>query len=219
MSPKRGSAPRPKGPGPRLMCSASPCCQPDQQHDVVEFMQFLLPRIPWLGSAFMWGARLIDRGGIVRHIHQPNAHVLPLDPPDGMCDSNLQNTINAWHQQYAIHGLCQAPTDLYIQLPRYRETPQRFVKHSIPLNLITRDISLPVFTHPDALEVRWQTYSITTAVVHLGPNRQQGHYRVAAFLTGQSRLWYSDDNQAAVEMSHIPAQVSEQCYVLGCMLR
>ena len=97
--------------------------QPDQQHDVVEFMQFLLPRIPWLGSAFMWGARLIDRGGIVRPIHQPNAHVLPLDPPDGMCDSNLQNTINAWHQQYAIHGLCQAPTHLYIQLPRYRETP------------------------------------------------------------------------------------------------
>ena len=193
--------------------------QPDQQHDVVEFMQFLLPRIPWLGSAFMWGARLIDRGGIVRHIHQPNAHVLPLDPPDGMCDSNLQNTINAWHQQYAIHGLCQAPTHLYIQLPRYRETPQGFVKHSIPLNLNTRDISLPVFTHPDALEVRWQAYRITTAIVHLGPNRQQGHYRAAAFLPGQSRLWYSDDNQAAVEMSHIPAQVSEQCYVLGCMLR
>ena len=43
-----------------------------------------------------------------------SAHVLPLDPPDGMCDSNLQNTINAWHQQYAIHGLCQAPTHLYI---------------------------------------------------------------------------------------------------------
>ena len=169
--------------------------QPDQQHDVVEFMQFLLPRIPWLGSAFMWGARLIDRGGIVRHIHQPNAHVLPLHPPDGMCDSNLQNTINAWHQQYAIHGLCQAPTHLYIQLPRYRETPQGFVKHSIPLNLNTRDISLPVFTHPDALEVRWQAYRITTAIVHLGPNRQQGHYRAAAFLPGQSRLWYSDDNR------------------------
>ena len=160
--------------------------QLDQQHDVVEFMQFLLPRIPWLGSAFMWGARLIDRGGIVKHIHQPHAHVL---------------------------------THLYIQLPRYRETPQGFVKHSIPLNLNTRDISLPVFTHPDALEVRWQAYRITTAIVHLGPNRQQGHYRAAAFLPGQSRLWYSDDNQAAVEMSHIPAQVSEQCYVLGCMLR
>ena len=180
--------------------------QPDQQHDVVEFMQFLLPRILWLGSACMRGARLIDRAGIVRHIHQPNAHVLPLDPPDGMCDSNLQNTI-------------QAPTHLYIQLPRYRESSQGFVKHSIPLNLNTRDISLPVFTHPDALEVRWQAYRITTAIVHLGPNRQQGHYRAAAFLPGQSRLWYSDDNQAAVEMSHIPAQVSEQCYVLGCMLR
>ena len=193
--------------------------QPNQQHDVVEFMQFLLPRIPWLGSAFVWGARLTDRGRIVRHIHQPNSHVLPLDPPDGICDSNLQNTINAWHQQFAIHGLCQAPTHLYIQLPRYRETPQTFVKHSIPLNLNQRDISLPVFTHPDTLEVRWQAYSITTAIVHLGPNRQQGHYRAAAFLPGQSRLWYSDDDQAAVEMSHIPAQVSEQCYVLGCMLR
>ena len=94
-----------------------------------------------------------------------------------------------------------------------------FVKHSIPLNLNTRDISLPVFTHPDTLEVRWHAYSITTAVVHLGPNRQQGHYRSAAFLPGQSRLWYFDDDQAAVEMSHIPDQVSEQCYVLGCMLR
>ena len=92
-------------------------------------------------------------------------------------------------------------------------TSQGFVKHSIPLNLNTRDISLPVFTHPDALEVRWQAYRITTAILHLGPNRQQGHYRAAAFLPGQSRLWYSDDNQAAVEMSHIPAQVSE----LGAM--
>ena len=95
--------------------------QPDQQHDVVEFMQFLLPRIPWLGSAFMWGARLIDRGGIVRHIHQPNAHVIPLDPLDSMCDSNLQNTINAWHQQYAIHGRCQAPTHLYMHLGPNRQ--------------------------------------------------------------------------------------------------
>ena len=131
-----------------------------RQPDVVEFMQFLLPRILWLGSAFMWGARLIDRGGIVRRIHQPNAHVLPLDPPDGMCDSNLQNTINAWHQQYAIHGLCQAPTHLYIQLPRYRETPHGFVKHSIPLNLNTRDICLPVGSmagvpHHDGHRASW----------------------------------------------------------------
>ena len=40
--------------------------QPDQQHEVVEFMQFLLPRIPWLG------ARLIDRAGIAAQCSRPS---------------------------------------------------------------------------------------------------------------------------------------------------
>ena len=51
----------------------------------------------------------------------------------------------------------------------------------ILLDLESRLIKLPISNGKD-IRVRWQAYHMTTAIVHLGPSRQAGHYRVAAFI-------------------------------------
>ena len=82
---------------------------PHEQHDIVEFLHFLLPRLGWVGEPFSWGARLLVEGAQEERIHSGAVHVLMLNPSDGLCDSDVQNAINSWHAQPAIHGLHSAP--------------------------------------------------------------------------------------------------------------
>ena len=78
---------------------------------------------------------------------------------------------------------------------------------------------LPVFTSRANSDVSWKIYDITTAIIHLGPDQNSGHYRVAAFIPDCTNCWYSNDNQAAEQMSIVPAEVQEQSYILGCLAR
>ena len=78
---------------------------------------------------------------------------------------------------------------------------------------------LPVFTGEDCLQVTWEAYSITTAIVHLGEHTCAGHYRTAFFLRGSDTVWYSDDNQPAEVLPQITTEISENCYILGCLHR
>ena len=60
-----------------------------------------------------------------------DTHVMQLNPPDGLCAANFQDTI--------------------IELPRYKQTEAGIVKHRIPLNLEEKVISLPVFMGEDSM--------------------------------------------------------------------
>ena len=71
--------------------------------------------------------------------------------PDGLCCSDIQQFINQWHAQAHTHALHGTPQHLYIQLPRYRETPDGIVKHTIPLDLSCREIMLPYSRHSTVL--------------------------------------------------------------------
>ena len=193
--------------------------QPHNQHDAAEFIQFLLPKLAWIGDVFSWGARLQVGGLVETVLRSGNAHILMMATADGLCSSNIQLFINQWHAQAHTHGLNNAPQHLYLQLPRYRDTQDGIVKHLIPLDLNTRAIQLPIFNSQDSTEVHWKQYDITTAIVHLGPNQRAGHYRVSAFLPNNPGRWYSNDNQTAERLSAIPGEVKEQCYILGCLAR
>ena len=193
--------------------------QPHIQHDVAEFTQFLMPNLGWLGDGFSWKARVQVEGQVEEFLHSGNMSVLLMVTPNGLCSSDIQQFINQWHAQAHTHALHGIPQHIYIQLPRYRETPDGIVKHTIPIDLSCREIMLPVFTSQQGVEVSWKCYDITTAVVHLGPTQNSGHYRVAAFMRNHANCWYSDDNQAAERLSNIPAEVQAQCYILGCLAR
>ena len=193
--------------------------QPHVQHDVAEFIQFLMPKLGWLGDGFSWGARIQVEGQIEEFIHSGSVTILIMATQDGLCSPDVQHFISPWHAQAHTHALHRAPQHIYIQLPRYRETSNGIVKQTIPLNLNNRGILLPVFTSPLHVDVSWKRYDVITAITHLGPTQNTGHYRVAAFMHEYATCWYSNDNQAAESMSTIPAEVQEQCYILGCLAR
>ena len=190
--------------------------QPHIQHDAAEFIQFLMPR---LGDGFSWGARIQVEGQVEEFLRSGNTRILLMVTPDGLCSSDIQQFINQWHEQARTHALHSAPKHMYTQLPRYRETPSGIVKHTIPLDLHRKEIMLPVFTSQANADVSWKIYDITTAIIHLGPNQNSGHYRVAAFTPDHTNCWYSNDNQVAERMSVIPEEIKEESYILGCLTR
>ena len=193
--------------------------RPHSQHDVAEFIQLLMPKLNWIGDGLSWGARVQVGGQVEEFLLSERVHVLLMVTPDGICSSEIQQLINQWRNQAHTYAMLVAPQHLYIQLPRYRETPQGIVKHTIPINLTHREIQLPVFTSQHDVEVSWKNYEITTAIIHLGHDQHSGHYRVAAFDSNPHMCWYSNDNQAAELHEAIPAEVSEHSYILGCRAR
>ena len=87
-------------------CKLPTFCQPQEQHDVVEFLQFLLPRLAWIGDRLSWGARLRVAGADEEVIHRVNVHVLMLNPPDSLCNSSIQIATNSWHKQRICYCAC-----------------------------------------------------------------------------------------------------------------
>ena len=69
---------------------------------------------------------------------------------------------------------------------------------------------LPAFTSQENADVNWKVYKIITAIIHLGPNQNSGHYRVAAFTPDHTNCWYSNDNQAAERLSVTPEEIKER---------
>ena len=137
--------------------------QPEAQHDVAEFLTYILPRFAWYPSLFSWSVRLWIGDEIQREAHQA-VHLLHLSAPDGLISSNLQATIGAWHQQHQLRALDSAPSMLVIQLPRFRQTDTgQYVKHGIPINLRS-PISIPVFHNEQSIERNWREYVTQAAL-------------------------------------------------------
>ena len=60
------------------------------QHDVSEYLGFLLPRLAWIKSAVQWSSRIqADAGGLIHHA-ESISQVLALDPAEGLSAGSLQ---------------------------------------------------------------------------------------------------------------------------------
>ena len=196
--------------------------QPEAQHDVAEFLTYMLPKFNWFPTFLSWSARLW-----VDHQIQCEAHsgvnVLQLSAPDGLISSCLQDTVRAWHQQHQLHALDSAPRVLVLQLPRFRQNSQgQYVKHGIPVNL-HNPINIPVFRNAQTIDCEWRSYIVCAALVHLGQAMNAGHYRAALIQSGHAGdvIWYTDDNRgaASVELTDVGTrdEISANCYVLYCL--
>ena len=72
--------------------------QPEAQHDVAEFLTYMLPKFNWFPTFFSWSARLWVDHQVQCEAH-PGVNVLQLSAPDGLISSCIQDTVYAWHQQ------------------------------------------------------------------------------------------------------------------------
>ena len=91
---------------------------PERQHDVSEFLAFLLPKM----SAGIIQVGLEMRQSLTEGLRvQPDCSlqqciILPDMPRHSR---SLQALLNFWHQQEARHALSSAEPWLFVQLPRF----------------------------------------------------------------------------------------------------
>ena len=126
------------------------------QHDVAECASFLLPRLNWTCTQVNWERRTQLNGELARDC-QGSEHLLCLDPPDGLCCSDLQSAVQDWYQQSDI--ICHAPTNkphtLLIQLPRFRQHEGGLRKHRIPVHIPRTPIHIPELQSASDDTVKW----------------------------------------------------------------
>ena len=173
------------------------------QHDVGEYLGFLLPRLNWISNMVTWSCRLQAEGGGLIHNAKSQVQVLALDPEEGLRHESLQVLLGNWHQQAQLHALDSEVDNLFLQIPRFQVLEGGLVlKHSLQLNItLNVPLQVPVFTHADSINVRWVNYEITSMIAHEGDSPSHGHYRTILLHPNRTgEHWYTDDGRESIRL-------------------
>ena len=88
-----------------------------EQHDVAEFPGFLIPRLIQATGDTWQGRIMTEDGTRVAHTFSLNRCLpLPLPPSPKL---EVQELVNAWHQQDDLCAIVGTPSWLCLQLPRF----------------------------------------------------------------------------------------------------
>ena len=93
----------------------------------------------------------------------------------------LQDCIEAWKLQHAIHAMCSAPDMLVLQLGRFRQTAQRRIRKYRCILTLPTHVQMPCFVDVRTRDTYSVSYKVMAGVYHLGAATSSGHYR--AFLS------------------------------------
>ena len=171
--------------------------QPHRQHDIIEYLQFLRPRLSTAVADCQWESRQ-ELDGYIRRVDVGSTWPLwlpaPLDslasPAESDTTISVQHLVDAW-QQHAGAGsqaLVQSPPLLLIQVNRFCQGSSRPTKSQTPVNPDLH-LMLPVFQgaldQPNALEVVYERFRLSAALMHEGPAVTSGHYRTVLQDIGQ----------------------------------
>ena len=128
----------------------------------------------------------------------------------------LQDVIEAWHQQEALHALLLAPECLVLQLGRFWQNDAGDIcklRHRVSLDV--RTFQAPVFDLND-LTIKWQSYGVSSAVIHMGETIHSGHYKNMLY-DERLQCWLADDGETASRSSWSDMQLTQtECYLLFC---
>ena len=87
----------------------------------------------------------------------------------------LQELIDKWHQQYAVHALTEHQGCLFLQLCRYDSHTSKNMQ-TLPVRP-GDSVALPVFTDTTGLCTRLELFRVAVVVYHLGASVTSGHYK------------------------------------------
>ena len=190
---------------------------PHQQHDACEFMAYLCGRLRFPDFQGDWQARCdvlgdiqcTDSGSTMQAIRLET----PMAPPglQGQGPIQIQQLIDTWTNQHAIHALRMAPHILCLQLGRFQHTPQQRYKNQDPIMIGSGHVRVPRFTGSD-LQRSFVEYRISAGILHHGAFPTTGHY--TAWLCAGMHQWLCDDGQAANLITNLPEYVHETVYIL-----
>ena len=196
----------------------------NRQQDYVEFLMFVLREARPSAYTGSWQARMlmpqhgtncvsiVDRGSAFS--------ILALDVQSG----TLQQQVDNWSSQYAVHAL-QVPCQLImLHLKRYAQTSAGVTK-DVSCIPVKADELLQVPVFGSQLQRTYYTYQVVAMIFHTGSSLNSGHYQ-AALSAGESHFgskreaWFiTDDGQpyhaaSAAELEHM----SCNSYVIGLRL-
>ena len=171
---------------------------PDNQHDMAEFLQFLVAKSAGLevqiGAA--WEARLEAEGRLMKYDGGCSS---PLCLLPGRGDCTIQQLLDMWHLQDQSHALLTPPQGLTLQVDRFRYSSraERSIKldfHVVP----DQRVFVPVFLH--GVETRQSEYRLCAFTVHHGDTPESGHY--TAILLCHDQFYTLDDGVPARACDH-----------------
>ena len=178
-----------------------------EQHDVAEFHDFLVPRLT-RATGDMWQGRAIVEDTM--RIHQTGqvskCISLPLPPAP---KTEVQELIDAWHQQDDLCALVVTPPWLSLQLPRFNA--ETGAKTQQPY-IVPGMLRLPVFAGSATQAVAWCQYEVCSIIRHHGPTFRAGHYTV--LVRGDTDFMLDDDEQPKRVMPEDLDATSISMYVL-----
>ena len=152
---------------------------PAEQHDVVELIDHLLPRLQPQHARYTWSARQGLGEGIRVHSRAELTRCLPLsnsaiDTPD------LQRIISRWHIQDTCNALDSPAPWLFMQLPRGELAAFGLITKNHNPVILPQVVRLPVFSSACSLDLRWHDYRVVACILHHGERLTAGHYNVVS---------------------------------------
>ena len=189
--------------------------QPFQQHDVHEFLLYLLPRLRLRCLYGFWAMRRLDAAGVTTCDSSSTDVPITIDLP--VDARGLQHCIQEWHSQHYRTALTSAPPMLILQLRRFRyDSCGQVFKDFQALDDLGETVRIPLFTSSRDLAVQWKPYQVRAALLHTGEAASRGHYR--SILRNGENIWHvTEDNMCAtLQPSASLHSVSASVYVLIC---
>ena len=191
--------------------------EPDRQHDVGEFLQFMASRIA-VGHAFnRWHARQTVASGTAQVMDQgtlwPLTVTAPLVAPQHPASQDfptlsmplsLQKLIIQWRNQASRHAMLSEPDWLPVQVSRF-DAQGRKVYTPVQTSAA---VYIPSFVGA-TLQTTSTRYQLAATIFHLGDSLLQGHYRAALYESGQI-VSITDDNVRAQPASEADVSMIQQ---------
>ena len=185
--------------------------EPDRQHDVGEFLQFLAPKLAIGHGRDRWQARELSEAHAVQVMDQgtlwPLTLTAPLVPLPQSADSvscnqpvSLQKLVIQWRNQAARHAMLSEPAWLPVQVSRFDSQGH---KTSRPVQ-ISDAVYLPSFVG-HTLQTTSHRYQLTAIIFHVGESLLAGHYRTALCANG-SIVSITDDGMISQTASEADAR-------------
>ena len=167
--------------------------EPNRQHDIGEFLQFLAPKLAPGHDHDRWQARELSAESAIQVMDQGTLWPLALtaslaaspqsqDPNPVPCDTpvSLQKLVIQWRNQAARHAMMSEPAWLPLQVSRF---DSQGYKHYRQVH-ISDAVYLPSFVG-DTLQTKSQRYQLKAVIFHLGDTLLAGHYRAALCEAGR----------------------------------
>ncbi|CAE7793397.1 unnamed protein product [Symbiodinium sp. CCMP2592] len=190
-----------------------------QQHDAAEFMTHLLLCCAPEGFVGCWQSRLTNP------LQVADAGSLAVPIPMDLAGDNIQDVVDRWSGQAAVHAIADHSGVLLIQLMRYAVGDAQPAKDSRHVHIAPgQSVALPIFQDSEGTTVVCQTFVIAFVVYHHGNTVHSGHYQTALcvpHLEGSGTQWkfiICNDNVHPREVNAGDIQdIARNAYLVGLL--